>query len=166
MAESDAVTSPEKTRTILIAMDGSKHAIQAFEWYAEHMHRDTDNVLMAHCAEMSLHLPSSAYLGSPATVHALLQKHEDHIKEIFKTIDDVAKKYKIEHKLVHIDSSHHKPGEAIVNAADQQNVDFIILGSRGHNKLRRTIMGSVSDYILHHSHVPVLICKHAHEHHS
>lgn len=57
------------------------------------------------------------------------------------------------------------PGSAIVAAAEKQDVDLIVAGSRGFGTVRRTIMGSVSDYIVHHSHVPVMICKHEDEHH-
>jgi len=57
------------------------------------------------------------------------------------------------------------PGSAIVSAAEKQNADLVIVGSRGHGTVRRTIMGSVSDYVVHHAHVPVMICKHEDEHH-
>ncbi|RUS88607.1 hypothetical protein EGW08_003633 [Elysia chlorotica] len=33
------------------------------------------------------------------------------------------------------------------------------VGTRGLGKFRRTMLGSVSDYILHHAHVPVLVCR-------
>lgn len=53
-----------------------------------------------------------------------------------------------------------KVGEAIVMAAKEENAALIVVGTRGMGKVRRTFLGSVSDYILHHSHVPVLICRH------
>ena len=59
---------------------------------------------------------------------------------------------------------HGPPGEAIVKAAESQKADLVIAGSRGLGTFRRTIMGSVSDYIVHHSKVPVMICKHDDEH--
>jgi nucleotide-binding universal stress UspA family protein len=37
---------------------------------------------------------------------------------------------------------------------------MIITGTRGMGTVRRTLLGSVSDHVLHHSHVPVIICKH------
>lgn len=51
-------------------------------------------------------------------------------------------------------------GHAIVKAAEAEGASCIVTGTRGQGKIRRTILGSVSDYILHHSHVPVLICRH------
>lgn len=49
------------------------------------------------------------------------------------------------------------PGEAICGMAKENNVSLIVLGTRGLNKLRRTFLGSVSDYVIHHSHRPVMV---------
>ena len=70
--------------------------------------------------------------------------------------------FQIKHTLECLNGS---PGESLVKAADQQNVDLIIVGSRGHGTIRRTVMGCTSDYIVHHSRVPVMVCKHEDEHH-
>jgi nucleotide-binding universal stress UspA family protein len=62
-----------------------------------------------------------------------------------------------------------RPGELIVELADRERCTMIVMGSRGLGMLRRTIMGSVSDYVLHHAHCPVVICTHQHQdkqHHS
>lgn len=52
-----------------------------------------------------------------------------------------------------------EPGEEIVQAAIKEGADFIVTGSRGLGKLRRTFLGSVSDYVVHHATVPVLVCR-------
>ena len=49
------------------------------------------------------------------------------------------------------------PGRTIVDKAVEESVDFIVIGARGLGKVRRTILGSVSDYIVHHSKVPVTV---------
>lgn len=53
-----------------------------------------------------------------------------------------------------------KPGEVICKLAAEEGAALIVVGTRGLGKIRRTIMGSVSDYVIHHSHVPVLVCRH------
>ena len=53
-----------------------------------------------------------------------------------------------------------KPGETLVEIANEEKVTFIVMGTRGLGTIRRTIMGSVSDYVVHHAHCPVLICRH------
>ena len=52
-----------------------------------------------------------------------------------------------------------KPGEGILNIAKEVNASLIITGSRGQSKLRRTFLGSVSDYVMHRAPVPVLVCR-------
>uniref|UniRef100_A0A8W8LUL6 UspA domain-containing protein n=1 Tax=Magallana gigas TaxID=29159 RepID=A0A8W8LUL6_MAGGI len=56
--------------------------------------------------------------------------------------------------------SADKPGEGIVRIAEELGADLIVMGSRGEGAVRRTITGSVSDNVLHHSTVTiqVLIC--------
>ena len=50
------------------------------------------------------------------------------------------------------------PGPSIVDKARELGASLIVIGSRGRGTIRRTILGSVSDYIIHHTHVPVLVC--------
>ena len=49
------------------------------------------------------------------------------------------------------------PGEIICKQAKEQGASFIVVGSRGTGTIRRTILGSVSDYVLHHAHMPVVV---------
>jgi len=60
----------------------------------------------------------------------------------------------------HIKSeSGSRPGEVICKVAEHDGVAMIVVGTRGLGSVRRTIMGSVSDYVLHHAHCPVVICR-------
>lgn len=47
----------------------------------------------------------------------------------------------------------------IVQAAADEHCHLVVVGTRGLGTVRRTILGSVSDYILHHSSVPVAVCR-------
>lgn len=55
-------------------------------------------------------------------------------------------------------------GYAVLEKAKELNAKYIVTGSRGMGTLRRTFMGSVSDYLVHHAHVPVIVCKMEHHH--
>ena len=63
--------------------------------------------------------------------------------------------YQIHYKF--FEESCSKPGEGICCAAEKHKADLIIMGTRGLSTLRRTVLGSVSDYVLHHSNVPVAV---------
>lgn len=52
-----------------------------------------------------------------------------------------------------------EPGRAIIKIARGEGADYIVMGSRGLGTLRKTFMGSVSDYIVHHAHIPVTVVR-------
>lgn len=60
---------------------------------------------------------------------------------------------------IRTEGSGGKPGEAICRIAEEEKATMIVMGTRGLGKVRRTIMGSVSDYVVHHSHCPVIVCR-------
>jgi nucleotide-binding universal stress UspA family protein len=51
------------------------------------------------------------------------------------------------------------PGEVICETAKHGNFELVVVGSHNESKLRRMILGSVSDYVVHHSPCSVLIVK-------
>jgi len=53
------------------------------------------------------------------------------------------------------------PGSAIVDFAqsEKSKIDLIVIGSRGLSGLKETFLGSVSNYVVHKSKIPVLIVK-------
>jgi nucleotide-binding universal stress UspA family protein len=52
-----------------------------------------------------------------------------------------------------------KPGRQICQAAREWNADLIIMGRRGYSGLSELILGSVSNYALHHADCSVLIVQ-------
>ena len=52
-----------------------------------------------------------------------------------------------------------KPGHAIVQAAEEEEAGLVVMGTRGMGKICRTILGSVSDYVVHHAKCPVVIVR-------
>jgi nucleotide-binding universal stress UspA family protein len=43
--------------------------------------------------------------------------------------------------------------------AEKEGAELIVMGSRGLGCIRRALMGSVSDSIVHHAHCPVLVVR-------
>jgi nucleotide-binding universal stress UspA family protein len=52
-----------------------------------------------------------------------------------------------------------QPGEAIVEAAGAEGADIIVVGTRGRGGLGRMLLGSVSEYVVRHAPVPVLVVR-------
>jgi nucleotide-binding universal stress UspA family protein len=49
--------------------------------------------------------------------------------------------------------------EEIVDLAHSIGAGLIVMGSRGHGRMRRALMGSVSDSVVRHAHCPVTIVR-------
>ncbi|XP_071082343.1 universal stress protein in QAH/OAS sulfhydrylase 3'region-like [Haliotis cracherodii] len=147
MAESEV-------RNVVIAMDGSDIALRAFDWYVKEIHRRHDHVIFVHCPEYRATLQSAMV---EAELASLLVEEAERIKSMVAELGDKLKKAKIGGKVKCV---YGTPGEVIVKVAVEEKADLIITGTRGLGSIRRTFLGSVSDYVVHLSNVPVLICRH------
>lgn len=51
------------------------------------------------------------------------------------------------------------PRSIICEVAEKEAPDVLVIGSRGLGTVERLMLGSVSDYVIHHAHCPVLIVR-------
>ncbi len=51
------------------------------------------------------------------------------------------------------------PGPGVVAAAEAEDAQMVIVGTRGLDRAGRFVLGSVSDYVAYHCHCPVLIAR-------
>ena len=52
-----------------------------------------------------------------------------------------------------------RPDEEIVELAEEIGAGMVVIGSRGLGGVRRALVGSVSDSVVHHAHCPVLVVR-------
>uniref|UniRef100_H2YBS7 UspA domain-containing protein n=1 Tax=Ciona savignyi TaxID=51511 RepID=H2YBS7_CIOSA len=147
---------------VLISVDGSKIAAKAFEWYFEHIHKEGNEVIICHISEQPA-IPTYIFVDENVLV-AYTDDIEKLREEATKKRDSLKKVYetKMEGKNVTatflFNFTDTPVGEAIVQIANKEQCDAIIMGSRGMGIFRRTILGSVSDYVMHHAKATVMVC--------
>lgn len=144
-------------RTVIIAVDDSEQSEFAFDFYVENVHREGDRIVLVHVPEYSNILSTSSLLTDPNIVSDLLKDNEERVSDL---VEKYSTKMRESHLSGHVKQQCGKPGEAIIEATREEGAAMLVMGTRGQGLLRRTFTGSVSDYCLHHSHIPVLICKH------
>ncbi|XP_012942557.1 universal stress protein in QAH/OAS sulfhydrylase 3'region [Aplysia californica] len=143
-------------RVVAIAIDESEHSDHAFQWYYDHIYKTGDYLLLIHVPETY-----DFTMASPAVVEQLLKELEERVDNLEKKYRDKLLSKRMSGKFR---TASGKPGEKIVSIAHEERATLIITGTRGLGKFRRTILGSVSDYIVHHAVVPVLVCRRKTQH--
>lgn len=142
---------------VLIAVDSSEYAEDAFNCYMERFHKEDNEVVLLYVIQNPMPPMAAPMAMGAFPVHqfaALVADVQEKAKELMKKYTTLAQQKKVNVTEI---LRHGNPGEEIIDAAKDKNVGVIVMGSRGLNAIRRTFLGSVSDYVLHHSKIPVLI---------
>jgi nucleotide-binding universal stress UspA family protein len=140
--------------TILLATDGSKEAQLAATTAAD-LAEKTNSEL--HVLTVGPDLPLYELTEHPADFEDLLRENRRQAKEM---LEQQAKG--IEESGGTVKETHLREGRAeeeIVEVAEEIGAGLIVLGSRGHGRLRRALMGSISDAVVRHAHCPVTIVR-------
>jgi nucleotide-binding universal stress UspA family protein len=56
-------------------------------------------------------------------------------------------------------ATHDHPYEAIIKVAKQRGCDLIVMASHGRKGMQAVLLGSETQKVLTHSHIPVLVCR-------
>lgn len=138
-------------RIVLIPVDASENSERAFHWYVDNLRHKDDKLVIFHCHE--LHHSVYTALRSEEW-KKIVNEHE----EMLKALEE---KYKAKCEAIQVPATIKvhggSPGPEICNCAKESEATCIVMASRGHGTIRRTIMGSTSDFVLHHAHIPIII---------
>jgi nucleotide-binding universal stress UspA family protein len=137
---------------ILVATDGSKESELAVTTAAD-LAKSTDSELHV------LHVGEVPLVYHPER-HAYQAEYEEHEKEAQQLLE--AQMQRIEGASATEAQAHLRMGRAdeeIVELAQSIDAGLIVMGSRGHGRLRRALVGSVSESVVRHAHCPVTIVR-------
>jgi nucleotide-binding universal stress UspA family protein len=174
-------------KRILAPTDGSPHSRKALAFAADLARRYDAELLVAHVASETritdddrrlveteyaseigpalrraevqvagsvIGLPIAAQFEYEATATAvgkvlgeqLLKSAEEYLRELGAT-------------RVHTVLAHGDPAKTILSIADEDNIDLIVIASRGHGEIQALLLGSVSNKVAHMAHCPVLLVR-------
>ncbi|XP_075251637.1 uncharacterized protein LOC142344050 isoform X2 [Convolutriloba macropyga] len=154
-----------ESRVVVITVDGSPHSQRAFDWYLKHLMRpEVDKVHLIHIAEQvslpvvttdsPLSFPKDAWVEKLTARNKKTEELRDHYES---KLEELKLRQPGKGGFYNEDATSSFPGPQICEFAHSKNADVIIMGNRGLGKLKRTFLGSVSDYVLHNSGVAVII---------
>ncbi len=147
-------------KKILYATDLSKNSSFAFLYATDVARRHDARIVILHAIEP---VPAYADLYAGMTDELKRKQQEETVEEIRKRLDQFCEKAEaqIGSPCVELVSKvlvpRGHPPEEILNAADKEGCDVIVLGTHGKGFLAHTFLGSVSNAVLHRTQKPVLI---------
>lgn len=152
-------------RKILVAVDGSDKAQQAAQKAAEIAEGLGAEATLIHVYSESAQIPVNqfnevaSYL-SAETLESIMEQQEETIQEKRKKILDDDERYFTE-KGLKVDKIllHGDPADEVCDFAEENDFDLIIVADKGHGKVERFLLGSISDKIVRHSNISVMVVK-------
>uniref|UniRef100_A0A1I8G217 Usp domain-containing protein n=1 Tax=Macrostomum lignano TaxID=282301 RepID=A0A1I8G217_9PLAT len=145
-------------RRVLIGVDRSEHSERAVIFYAEHLRQDRDLVIFVNVTdppEVAVGFGTMGTLAAEVYARSIDQTLCE-ARQLATDVRALCDSLGIG-RIKFLERIAHGPGQAIVKIAKEEKVDFIVMGTRGMGAIKRTFVGSVSDYVLHHARKPVII---------
>ncbi len=137
-------------KKILIALDGSENAYKALE-YAIQLAIDYNAQLNLLTVVPDFEPKSNE---ESAYQRMLVERAKSYLDNAKEEIEETNHDIKFETEIVYGD-----PAENIITSAEKNEVDLIVIGSRGLSGVKRWVLGSVSDRVSDYAPCMVLIVK-------
>ncbi len=137
---------------ILVAIDGSKASEQAFEYAMKEAALHGAKLHVVYVVETGLF----SSLPADNTVEIMYSALEKEGEEVLAKARTLAKERGVP-LATSIQQGH--AGNEIVNLAEQQKADLIVVGSHGKSKADRLLLGSISNYVVTHGTITTLVVR-------
>lgn len=137
---------------ILVAFDGSDQSKKAMEFALQLTKAYSSQLEVIHVYNNPRFILGEAIVTAPAHILIDQQDYSDLVlTEANQWIESIPGA-----KATLLQGS---PAKAIIDYAEENNSDLIIIGSRGLGGISEFILGSVSHNVVQHSKIPVLVVK-------
>ena len=147
---------------ILVCFDGSELAEKILPYAVEEAVRfDSDLVLFRVISEpyiIGLALPGMP--GIPINAPNTEKLEIEEVQEAKEYLKSIADKLQTEKNLrVSYDSVIGTPGPAIIEYCEKQKIELIAMVTHGRSGPGRVILGSIAEYVIRHSTLPILLMR-------
>jgi nucleotide-binding universal stress UspA family protein len=153
---------------ILVAIDGSEISMKAAVCAIDIAKKDNSQMIALTVLDISTpRRVSSSFITAPTYG---LKELEEKRKESQQWLDKFEKLAAKENRTTNnnnniqckseiIEDSTSRVGSAIVNYAEHENVDLIVIGTKGRTGFKKMLLGSVASDVVTYAHCPILVVK-------
>jgi nucleotide-binding universal stress UspA family protein len=143
-----------KFSKILVAVDGSQASMDAADQAIEMASKYSSELIALHVI-----LSDTTIFGTspPRHIDEIKQEAQQYLDKIKQKIPDQHYNSKIQMRTELVSSATAVGG--IVGFAEKENIDLIVVGTRGRSGFKKLLLGSVASGVVNYAHCPVMVVK-------
>lgn len=138
--------------TIVVGIDGSDGSKGALSWAANEAKLRDCLLRVAYCWQYPIYVTSEPIYMPPPDKETIIESARATAQRMIDEADIPSLALKVS-----VETPQGRPGQELV--AMSTDSEMLVVGSRGAGSLREMLLGSVSNYCVHHSHCPVVIVR-------
>jgi len=140
---------------VLVGIDGSDHSFRAAQYALEISKKYVAKLI----AVTVTYMPAKSRMSQQEAIEVGAGLSEmDKAKKWFESFTQSARENKIDFK-TELVNSQLPLYYVILEYAEKEGIDLIVIGTRGRSGLSKIVLGSVASRIVTYSHFPVLVVK-------
>jgi nucleotide-binding universal stress UspA family protein len=140
---------------VLVGIDGSDHSFRAAQYALEISKKYVAKLI----AVTVTYMPAKSRVSQEEAIEVGAGLSEmDKAKTWFESFTQSARQNKIDLK-TELVNSQRPVDYVILEYAEKEGIDLIVIGTRGRSGLSKIVLGSVASGIVTYSHSPVLVVK-------
>ena len=144
----------QKISKILVAIDGSQPSITATHQALEIAKQNNSEITALYIS----FIPSSLRFKSRDILDTA---HQSDVEELTRWLEDIRKDAENSNILFRIEAIETTSStvKAIIDYAEKNTIDLIVLGHQGRSKIERTILGSVASGVVNNARCSVMVVR-------
>jgi nucleotide-binding universal stress UspA family protein len=143
-----------KISKILVGIDGSQQSIKAAYKALEISKQNNSEIIAVYIS----FIPLSLRFKSRDILDAV---HKADLEEVTGWLEDIIKEAQRNHLLFKIEAIETTSSivKAIIDYAETNNIDLILLGNKGSSKIERVVLGSVASGVVNNANCSVMVVR-------
>ena|SRR5919202_5179278 len=144
----------KKFSKILVAVDGSQASMDAADQAIEIARKYNSELIALHVI-----LSDTTIFGTnpPQHIDEIKQQAQQYLDKIKQKLPNQHDNNNIQMRTELISSATAVGG--IVGFAEKENIDLIVVGTRGRSGFKKLLLGSVASGVVNYAHCPVMVVK-------
>ncbi|KAK9139352.1 hypothetical protein Scep_009033 [Stephania cephalantha] len=159
------MASEEEKPVMVVGIDHSEHSFYALEWtidyffsaFPPNIHPGPFRLVLVHAKPSAT---SVVGLAGPGAAEVLPYVDSD-LKKIAAGVVEKAKQICSSKQVtgIAVEVVEGDARNVLCEAVEKHHATILVVGSHGYGAIKRTLLGSVSDYCTHHAHCTVMVVK-------